>query len=82
MWDFNTLKGLLDALPSDTPLAMRCQYVANEIMNIFVPSDPDSIKKARKAAETILGENWESMMEDDSQAPEKQQGTLWGIGHW
>jgi len=82
MWDFNTLKGLLDALPSDTPLAMRCQYVANEIMNIFVPTDPDSIKKARKAAETILGENWESMMEDDSQAPEKQQGTLWGIGHW
>jgi alpha-mannosidase len=82
MWDFNTLKGLLDALPGDTPLAMRCQYVANEIMNIFVPTDPDSIKKARKAAETILGENWETMMEDDSQKAEKQQGTLWGIGHW
>jgi alpha-mannosidase len=82
MWDFNTLKGLLDALPGDTPLAMRCQYVANEIMNIFVPTDPDSIKKARKAAETILGENWETMMEDDSQKAENQQGTLWGIGHW
>lgn len=82
MWDFTTLKGLLDALPDDTPLAMRCLYVANEIMNIFVPTDPDSIKKARKCAETILGENWESLADHDSQKAEKQQGTLWGIGHW
>lgn len=82
MWDFQTLRQLLDQLPGDTPLSQRCLYVANEIMNVFQQGDAESIPKCRKVAEDILGEAWEEKIEKESVKAEKQQGTLWGVGHW
>jgi alpha-mannosidase len=82
MWDFQTLRQMLDELPGETPLHHRCQYVANEIMNVFQQGNLESVAKCRKVAEEILGEEWEDAVKKESIKAEKQHGTLWGVGHW
>jgi alpha-mannosidase len=61
---------------------MRCQYVANEIMNTFKRGDLGSVAKCRKLAEEILGEGWEKEIDKESDKAHKQTGTLWAVGHW
>ena len=82
MWDFNAIHQIYNTLPANTSLAMRAQWAANEIMNVFQEGKLESIGPCRKVAETILGSDWEKEIQKDSDKPEKQHGTLWGIGHW
>lgn len=81
-WDFDLLHQVVNDLPEDTPLHKRCQYVANEIMNVFKTGDLDSMAPCRKLAEEILGKDWEKDIQKDSERAEKQTGTLWAVGHW
>ncbi|KAF8182889.1 alpha-mannosidase [Pholiota molesta] len=60
LWDFQTLRELVDSLPGNTPLQNKALSAANEIMNVFKKGDPTSITKARKVAEEIFGEGWEA----------------------
>ncbi|PPQ95115.1 hypothetical protein CVT25_011658 [Psilocybe cyanescens] len=59
LWDFQTLRELVDTLPGNTPLQNKALVVANEIMNVFNKGDPSAIGKARKLAEEVFGEGWE-----------------------
>ncbi|OCH89390.1 glycoside hydrolase family 38 protein [Obba rivulosa] len=80
LWDFQTLRELVDTLPGNTALQNRALSVANEIMNVFDNTDLASIPRARKLAETVFGEAWESKGEgiykDGAERPQ-----IWGIGH-
>ncbi|KAL7422655.1 Glycoside hydrolase, 38 vacuolar alpha mannosidase [Cryptotrichosporon argae] len=80
-WDFDTLHQLVNDLPGDCSLSQRALYAANEIMNVFREGDSSSIKDAREVAERVLGEDWEKVIAKESKTAEKQQGTLWGVGH-
>lgn len=82
MWDFQALHQTMQVLPRDTPLRDRSMHVANEIMNAFESGSMDSVKKCRKIAEEILGEHWEKSIGKESEKAGKQEGTLWGVGHW
>ena len=82
MWDFNAIHQIYNTLPSDSSLAMRAQWAANQIMNVFQVGDLESVGPARKVAEMILGSDWEEEVGKESVRAEKQKGTLWGVGHW
>ncbi|KAF5376659.1 hypothetical protein D9615_007835 [Tricholomella constricta] len=60
LWDFHTLRELIDTLPGNTPLQNQALVAANEIMNVFNRGDPSGIRNGRKIAETVFGEGWES----------------------
>ncbi|KAG5726299.1 hypothetical protein E4T56_gene17375, partial [Termitomyces sp. T112] len=59
LWDFTTLRELVDTLPGNTPLQNKALVAANEIMNVFNRGDPRGIREARKIAEGLFGEGWE-----------------------
>jgi len=80
--DFDTLHQLNNDLPGDSSLAKRALWAANQMMNVFQEGDVDSLKDCRKVAEMVLGKGWEEAIEKDSKKAEKQDGTLWAIGHW
>ncbi|KAF8900480.1 glycoside hydrolase family 38 protein [Gymnopilus junonius] len=80
LWDFQTLKEIIDTLPGNTPLQNQALAAANEIMNVFNKGDPSSISKARKVAEEVFGEGWEAKgaaIYDEGPKAEN----IWGIGH-
>ncbi|KDR78195.1 hypothetical protein GALMADRAFT_245234 [Galerina marginata CBS 339.88] len=80
LWDFQTLRELVDTLPGNTPLQNKALATANEIMNVFNKGDPSSIGKARKLAEQVFGEGWEgkgAAIYDEG--PKK--ANVWGIGY-
>ncbi|KAF8147680.1 glycoside hydrolase family 38 protein [Crassisporium funariophilum] len=80
LWDFQTLRELVDTLPGNTPLQNKALTVANEIMNVFNKGDPTAISRARKLAEEVFGEGWEqkgAAIYDEG--PKKVN--VWGIGH-
>ncbi|WVR08478.1 hypothetical protein IAU60_005533 [Kwoniella sp. DSM 27419] len=81
LWDFNAIHQTYNTLPDDSSLSRHCQYVANEIMNVFKRGSLESVAEGRKVAQTILGKEWESDIGKDSKDAEKQSGTLWGVGH-
>ncbi|TYJ52493.1 hypothetical protein B9479_006887 [Cryptococcus floricola] len=81
MWDFDAIHQIYNTLPGDSALAKKAQWVANEIMNVFEEGSLESVKKGRKVAQTILGEDWEKHIQDESEKAEKEGGTLWGVGH-
>lgn len=60
MWDFTTLRELIDTLPGNTVLQNKALYIANEIMNVFQKGDATDIKRARVLAEDIFGKGWEA----------------------
>ncbi|KAG5643659.1 hypothetical protein DXG03_000539 [Asterophora parasitica] len=60
LWDFQALRELIDTLPGNTPLQNQALVAANEIMNVFNRGDPSGIRNARKLAEGVFGEGWES----------------------
>ncbi|WRT70534.1 uncharacterized protein IL334_007532 [Kwoniella shivajii] len=81
MWDFNAIHQVYNTLPDDSPLSKHSLTVANEIMNVFKRGSLESVHKARKVAETILGKDWENDIGKESHKAENQKGTLWGVGH-
>ena len=82
MWDFDALHQIYDILPHDCSLAMRAQWAANQIMNVFQEGKLESIGPCRNVAETILGSGWEKEIAAESAEAGKQKGTLWSVGHW
>ncbi|KJA22158.1 glycoside hydrolase family 38 protein [Hypholoma sublateritium FD-334 SS-4] len=79
LWDFQTLRELVDTLPGNTPLQNKALSVANEIMNVFTKGDLSSIDRARKLAEEVFGEGWEekgaSIYDEGA-----EKSNIWGIG--
>ncbi|KAG8909592.1 Glycoside hydrolase, 38 vacuolar alpha mannosidase, partial [Tulasnella sp. 417] len=84
MWDFSTLRELVDDLPGNSILQNLCLVTANKIMNTFDIHDPDrTIKECRKIAEDVFGEGWEAKGADiykDGMAKGKRP-QVWGIGN-
>ncbi|KAF5376730.1 hypothetical protein D9615_007831 [Tricholomella constricta] len=79
LWDFHTLRELIDTLPGNTPLQNQALVAANEIMNVFNRGDPSGIRNGRKIAETVFGEGWESKGAGIyDEGPKDAQ--VWGIG--
>lgn len=89
LWDFKVLHQLVDVIPSDSPLSNKAMYVANEIMNTFETGSLESVRKARKVAEQVLGKDWENTLEKERESGKKRGqestkdsiGNLWGVGH-
>ena len=80
LWDFTTLRELIETLPGNSTLQNKALTVANAIMNTFYNNDPESIPAARKLADEVFGENWEEHGVDIYKyGPEESQ--VWGIGH-
>ncbi|KAK7027819.1 glycoside hydrolase family 38 protein [Favolaschia claudopus] len=61
LWDFTTLRELVDTLPGNTPLQNAALSAANAIMNAFDYRDPSSIKRAREIAQGIFGKDWDKV---------------------
>ncbi|KDQ59961.1 glycoside hydrolase family 38 protein [Jaapia argillacea MUCL 33604] len=80
LWDFTTLRELVDTLPGNTALQNRALVAANEIMNVFKNGDVDSVGKARKVAEEVFGEGWEQKGEKIYEEG-SAKAQVWGIGH-
>ncbi|KAF7312531.1 Glycoside hydrolase family 38 protein [Mycena indigotica] len=79
LWDFQTLRELVDTLPGNTPLQNLALSTANEIMNVFNHKDLSSIKRARGLAEKVFGTGWDTdTVYEDKGAP---RSLVWGIGH-
>ncbi|KAF9497318.1 hypothetical protein BDN71DRAFT_1445060 [Pleurotus eryngii] len=79
-WDFVTLREIADTLPWNTPLQNKALSTANEIMNVFNKGDASDINRARKLAEEVFGEGWESKgAAIYDEGPNKS--LVWGIGH-
>jgi hypothetical protein len=80
LWDFTTLRELIDTLPGNSALQNKALTVANAIMNAFRKNDPDSLKAARKLADEVFGEKWEERgAAIYEEGPKEAQ--VWGIGH-
>jgi alpha-mannosidase len=80
LWDFTTLRELVETLPGNTSLQNKALNIANEIMNVFHKGDPSHVKRARMLAEEVLGKGWESKGASiyDEGAKRAQ---IWGIGY-
>ncbi|PPR01817.1 hypothetical protein CVT24_001681 [Panaeolus cyanescens] len=79
LWDFTTLREIIDTIPGNTPLQNKALTTANEIMNVFNKNDRSSIARARKLAEEVFGEGWEKKGEGIYDGDRKVN--IWGIGH-
>ncbi|KAG6826715.1 hypothetical protein H0H92_014762 [Tricholoma furcatifolium] len=78
LWDFTTLRELIETLPGNTPLQNKALVTANEIINVFKKGDPQAIRAARKLAENVFGEGWDSKGADIyNEGPKDSQ--IWGI---
>jgi alpha-mannosidase len=80
LWDFTTLREIIDTLPGNSTLQNKALTVANTIMNVFYKNDPESIPAARKLADGVFGENWQERGEDIYEHGPKE-AQVWGIGH-
>ncbi|KAH7922134.1 glycoside hydrolase family 38 protein [Leucogyrophana mollusca] len=58
MWDFTTLRELVETLPGNTPLQNTALVTANAIMNAFHSGSPSDVKAMRGLAERVFGEGW------------------------
>ncbi|KAF8155248.1 glycoside hydrolase family 38 protein [Mycena galopus ATCC 62051] len=87
LWDFTTLREIVDTLPGGTPLQNAALTAANGIMNTFDHNDRSSINRARKVAAGVFGKDWDAV--DDGatvydgadEEGEKGRSLVWGIGH-
>ncbi|EGN94808.1 glycoside hydrolase family 38 protein [Serpula lacrymans var. lacrymans S7.3] len=74
LWDFTTLREIIDTLPGNSPLQNKALVTANEIMNIFRRGNSTDIANARKLAENVFGEGWEAKgAEIYAEGPERAQ---------
>ncbi|KAF8878221.1 glycoside hydrolase family 38 protein [Infundibulicybe gibba] len=79
LWDFTTLREIIETLPGNTPLQNQALVAANEIMNVFNKGDATGIARARKLAEGVFGEGWEAKgAAIYNEGAKKSQ--IWGIG--
>lgn len=60
MWDFTTLKQIIETLSGNAVLQNKALYIANEIMNAFQDGAPADITRCRGIAEEIFGKGWEA----------------------
>ncbi|KAJ7199975.1 glycoside hydrolase family 38 protein [Mycena pura] len=81
LWDFQTLRELVDTLPGNTPLQNLALSTANAIMNAFDYRDPSSIARARRVAENVFGSGRDSEKVYDEQPGPGGRSLVWGIGH-
>jgi len=80
LWDFTTLRELVETLPGNSLLQNKALFVANEIMNVFHKGDPGDVKRARLLVEEVLGKGWESKGASIyDEGPKRPQ--IWGIGY-
>jgi alpha-mannosidase len=80
LWDFTTLRELIDTLPGNSTLQNKALTVSNAIMNTFYKKDPESVPAARKLADEVFGEKWaERGVNIYEDGPKEAQ--VWGIGH-
>ncbi|KAF9228240.1 glycoside hydrolase family 38 protein [Gyrodon lividus] len=74
MWDFNTLRELVDTLAGNTALQNKALVTANAIMNAFKTGDPENIKQMREIAEEVFGKDWQAKgAEIYNEGPKKAQ---------
>ncbi|KAG8854188.1 Glycoside hydrolase, 38 vacuolar alpha mannosidase [Tulasnella sp. 330] len=87
LWDFNTLRELVDDLGGDSILQNKCLYVANKIMNTFDVKESDrTIKECREIAEEVFGKGWDAKggrvyEEGLGEGKHKKRAQVWGIGN-
>ena len=60
MWDFATLREIVDTLPGNTALQNKALVTANKIMNAFKSGDPENVNRMRGIAEDVFGEGWQA----------------------
>lgn len=58
MWDFTTLREIVDTVPGNTALQNKALVTANKIMNAFKSGDPENVKRMRGIAEDVFGKGW------------------------
>ncbi|KAA1114831.1 Glycoside hydrolase, 38 vacuolar alpha mannosidase [Puccinia graminis f. sp. tritici] len=58
MWDFQVISDLTKSVPVTSPICLKAQTVAMDIMNTFKPDNLETIPACRKIAEKILGAEW------------------------
>jgi alpha-mannosidase len=80
LWDFTTLREIVNTLQGNTSLQNKALSVANEIINVFHKGDPSDIKRARVVAEQVLGKDWESKGAAIYEEGAKR-AQIWGIGY-
>ncbi|KAG8972660.1 Glycoside hydrolase, 38 vacuolar alpha mannosidase [Tulasnella sp. 425] len=84
LWDFTTLRELVDDLPGNSILQNLCLVTANKIMNTFDIHDPErTIKECRKIAEDVFGEGWDAKGADiyKEGLGKGKKAQVWGIGN-
>ena len=80
MWDFQTLREIVDSIPGNTSLQNKALVTANAIMNAFEKGDVQSLGRARALADDIFGADWQEKGAGVyEEGAEKAQ--VWGIGH-
>ncbi|CAD6893767.1 unnamed protein product [Tilletia laevis] len=83
MWDFETLKQIVEQMPKDSIVGNKALWAANEIQDIWRKNDRKTWDKARKIAEEVLGAGWAEQgakVWDDVKG-EKSDNALCAIGH-
>ncbi|KAG1869378.1 glycoside hydrolase family 38 protein [Suillus subalutaceus] len=58
MWDFTTLREIVDTVAGNTALQNKALVTANKIMNAFKSGDPENVKLMRGIAEDVFGKGW------------------------
>lgn len=58
MWDFTTLREIVDTVPGNTALQNKALVTANKIMNAFKSGDLENVKLMRGIAEDVFGKGW------------------------
>ncbi|GMK54493.1 hypothetical protein CspeluHIS016_0110790 [Cutaneotrichosporon spelunceum] len=80
-YDFDSLHQLTHEMPWDSSLHHHTKKVLNNIIDVFRIGDLSCIPDCRKAAEEILGKDWEKVSDEDNKDASKQNGQLWALGH-
>jgi alpha-mannosidase len=60
MWDFSTLREIVDTVPGNTALQNKALVTANKIMNVFKSGDPENVERMRGIAEDVFGKGWQA----------------------
>ncbi|KAE8270386.1 hypothetical protein A4X09_0g1942 [Tilletia walkeri] len=83
MWDFETLKQLVEQMPKDSIVGNKALWAANEIQDVWRKNDRKTWIKGRKIAEDVLGAGWAEQgakVWEDLKG-EKSDNALCAIGH-
>jgi len=86
MWDYQVISDLTKSLPVTSPMCLKAQTVAMDIVNTFKSDDLATIAACRKIAERVLGADWTHKeiydLESDWNFAEDSEGApVFAIGH-